>query len=86
MRFDLAVVLVAWSSYVFPMGSVAGFARMARLARVGKLLARSGGAMDNGQRAKTLNLYHADEALTTINAFEYIRFRSVSLGVIYWPS
>jgi hypothetical protein len=75
MRFDTVIVVVGWAGYVADLGSYARFARMLRIARIGKLLAKRGSAMGKGQRAKTLNLYYSDDAVTTIDAAEYITFR-----------
>ena len=75
MRFDTFVVIIGWVGYIVDLGHYARAVRMLRLLRVGKLLVKSGGAMAKNQRAKTLNLYHADEAVTMIDAHEYITYR-----------
>ena len=75
MRFDTAIVIIGWIGYIVDLGVYVRAVRMLRLLRVGKLLAKSGGAMAKNQRAKTLNLFHADEAVTKIDAHEYITYR-----------
>jgi hypothetical protein len=75
MRFDTAIVFITWLDYTIDFGEYARFIRMIRIARLGKLLAKSAGAMDKKQRQKTLNLHAKDPALSTIDAGDYISFR-----------
>jgi hypothetical protein len=75
MRFDTLIVFVSWLDFMVDFGEYARFIRMLRIARIGKLLAKSAGAMDKKQRQKTLNLHAKDPALSTIDADDYISFR-----------
>jgi hypothetical protein len=75
LRFDFVVVAMGWASFLVNIGPVALLARLCRLARVGKLLAKHANALDRDRRAKTFALHEDDEAFDPLQPTMYIPFR-----------
>jgi hypothetical protein len=74
-RFDTFVVAITWLGYLIDFGPYSRGLRVVRLSRIAKLLGKHAGAMSKANRAATLGLHPDDNAISRIDADEYVTLR-----------